>query len=301
MKIDKLVDAIGEIDESKIADAKVYLARPQKNIFVRWVACAAAVAILLGVTLWKNDLFHSSKPIEKNPTTVGEKDYTFKSMILLASIQEGKVKEMTLQNGVEIPLQYKISVTDIRNIDKAQIDKIAENEKRELKTELSKIGLDENPSGVSRGNVLVRENVIIQTIRVGVFKLNLDNNQNVQSINIESKTGYGEVEFGLLSNSIEPTKRWIHGEKISLDGETYSKISQEEKNGKGNFEIGWKCSNTVIDAINENPDIDLSSFRDTMTICIEYKDDTVEIFEFNIRFESDGTAIILPNKFAQKT
>ena len=301
MKIDKLVDAIGEIDENKITNAKAPLIRSKRGAFVRWVSCAAAVVILLGVGVCKNDLFQPSNPIEKNPTVTSEKDCTYKSMILLASMQEGIVKETTLQKGVEIPLQYKISVTDIRNINKTQIDIIAENEKGKLKTELSKVGLDENPSGVSRGNVLVRENVIIQTIRVGVFKLKLDNNQNVQEINIESKTGYGEVEIGLLSNSIEPTKRWVHGEKISLDGETYSRILQEEKDGKGNFEIGWKHSNKVIDAINENPDIDLSSFRDTMTICIEYKDDTVEIFEFDIRFESDGTAIVLPNNFMQKT
>lgn len=301
MKTDKLIDAIGEIDENKIMNAKVHSAKSKKNVFVRWVACAAAVAILFGLGVWKSNLFQLPTPIVKNPTITEEKDYTYKSKILLMSMQGEKVKETTLQKGVEIPLQYRIDVTDIRNIDKAQIDGIAENEKKELRTELSKIGLDENPSGVSRGNVLVRENVIIQTIRVGVFKLKLDNNQNVRAINIESKTGYGEVEIGLLSNSIEPTKRWIHGEKISLDGETYSKISQEEKDGKGNFEIGWKHSNKVIDEMNENPDIDLSSFRDAMTICIEYKDGTVESFEFDIRFTSDGTATILLNNLAQKT
>ena len=282
-------------------NAKVHSAKSKKNVFVRWVACAAAVAILFGLGVWKSNLFQLPTPIVKNPTITEEKDYTYKSRILLMSMQEGGVKETTLQKGVKIPSQYRIDVINIRNIDKGQIDGIAENEKKELRTELSKIGLDENPSGISRGNVLVRENVIIQTIRIGVFKLKIDSSQNVKSINVESKTGYGEVEFGLMSDFIEPTQRWIHGKKISLDGEMYSKISQDEKDGKGYFEIGWKHSSKVIDAINENPDIDLSSFCDAMTICIEYKDGTVESFEFDIRFVNDGTATILPNNFMQKT
>ena len=48
MKIDKLLDAIGEIDENKIMNAKVHSAKSKKNVFVRWVACAATVAILFG-------------------------------------------------------------------------------------------------------------------------------------------------------------------------------------------------------------------------------------------------------------
>ena len=76
MKIDKLIDAIGEIDENKITNAKETLARTKKSKYVHWAACVAAVVVLLGVGLWQGDFFDNVPSVElQDSTNIGEKDY----------------------------------------------------------------------------------------------------------------------------------------------------------------------------------------------------------------------------------
>jgi len=325
LKIDKLIDALGQIDESKIENAKLALPKPNHFAWKHFIACAAALALILGIGIWKSDWFYSSlsilghppliseDPVQELPPTqelppitqelppITEEKTTLRGVVLLSSIQNGETHETILKTNLQVPLQYQINVTDIRGVEKSKIGELLETEKQKLQVELDKIYLKNIPTG-SVGNVGVWENAMIRTLKVGFFKLKTADSEIVKSIIVESNTDFGEVEFLLWSDSVDASKRSfhaIHGSKISLDGETYAKIAQEELEGKGSFEIGWKHSKKVIEAINENPSIDLSTFSDTMKISIEYKDGKTECFEFEIQFERNGSVKVLQKDSAK--
>ena len=129
MKIDKLIDALGEIDESKIENAKLALPKPNHFAWKRFVACAAALALILGIGIWKSDWFYSSlsilghppliseDPVQESPPTqelppITEEKTTLRGVVLLSSIQNGETHETILKTNLQVPLQYQINVTD---------------------------------------------------------------------------------------------------------------------------------------------------------------------------------------------
>lgn len=273
------------------------------------ICCFCLVAIF-GIGLWQGDFFKTTPPITLDDSTIiGEKDWIddanvkkHKSVILLSSVNKNvQVKNIELQEEIELPLQYNIEVTDIRNLGQNEIESIVNKKKEQLRNQLEEVGIEENHSGVSRGTVDVRENVIITSSAIGTFLIKTDDYNKIKSINVKNSSEFGQVEVVLLSNSIDIKDRFPHGTNITIDGDLCTKFMSDMQQEKGHFEINWRHSLKVKEQINENPNIDLSEFNDSMVITIEYSDGSIEVTEIDIKFNKDGSLFILPRGTTQTT
>ena len=272
--------------------------------------CCFCLAALLGIGLWQGDFFNSKPPITLDDSTIiGEKDTIddanvkkHKSVILLSSTNKNiQAKNIELQKEIELPLQYNIEITDIRNLEQNEIEIIVNKKKEQLRKQLAEVGIEENDSGVSHGAVDVRENVIITSSAIGTFLIESEDYSKIKSINVKNSSEFGQVELVLLSNSIDIKDRFPHGTNITIDGDICSKFMRDMQQEKGHFEINWRHSLKVKEQINENPNIDLSEFNDSMVITIEYSDGSIEVTEIDIKFNKDGSLFILPRGTTQTT
>lgn len=272
--------------------------------------CCFCLVALLGIGLWQGNFFNSKPPITLDDSTIiGEKDWiddankqNFKSVVLLSSTNKNiQTKSIELQKEIELPLQYNIEITDIRNLQQNEIENIVNKKKEQLRNQLAEVGIEENDSGVSHGAVDVRENVIITSSAIGTFLIESEDYGKIKSINVKNNSEFGQVELVLLSNSIDIKDRFPHGTNITIDGDICSKFMSDMQQEKGHFEINWRHSLKVKEQINENPNIDLSEFNDTMVITIEYSDGSIEVTEIDIKFNKDGSLFILPRGTTQTT
>ena len=204
-----------------------------------------------------------------------------------------------MQKEIELPLQYNIEVTDIRNLGQNEIESIVNKKKEQLRNQLAEVGIEENNSGISHGAVDVRENVIITSSAIGTFLIETEDYSKIKSINVKNNSEFGQVELVLLSNSIDIKDRFPHGTNVTIDGDLCSKFMSDMQQEKGHFEINWRHSLKVKEQINENPNIDLSEFNDSMVITIEYSDGSIEVTNIDIIFNQDGSISILPKGTTQ--
>ncbi len=270
--------------------------------------CCFCLVALLGIGLWQGNFFNSKPPITLDDSTIiGEKDWiddankqNFKSVVLLSSTNKNiQTKNIELQKGIELPLQYNIEITDIRNLKQNEIENIVNKKKEQLRNQFAEMGIEENPSGISRGSVDVRENVIITSSTIGTFLIKTDDYSKIKSINIKNSSEFGQVELALLSNSIDIKDRFPHGTNVTIDGDLCSKFMSDIQQEKGYFEINWRHSLKVKEQINENPNIDLSKFNDSIEITVEYSDGSIEVTNIDIIFNQDGSISILPKGTTQ--
>ena len=152
--------------------------------------CCFCLVALLGIGLWQGNFFNSKPPITLDDSTIiGEKDWiddankqNFKSVVLLSSTNKNiQTKNIELQKGIELPLQYNIEITDIRNLKQNEIENIVNKKKEQLRNQFAEMGIEENPSGISRGSVDVRENVIITSSTIGTFLIKTDDYSKIKS------------------------------------------------------------------------------------------------------------------------
>jgi len=232
---------------------------------------------------------------EEMETTVEAKPVqeAFRGTIQCLSEENGQMKTTRLTQGVLLPIQYQLHVTDIRGMDQTDVNTQILKEKQAITQTLFQYTLDNNPSGRAWGNVLVKENTLIRTIRVGVFRLETVP-ELVESIRLKCESGYGRAEFHMASH-YEPIEYWYpRGEEVSITGTEYARILEAEKKGEGFFAISWRHTAKADAVMDEQPDTDFSFLVDRMTIEIRYTDGVTETFSIDIRFDEEGNASMLP-------
>lgn len=313
MKRENISKVIGNINDKHISEAENYTSPVKrysiKSFFIKApVAACLILCLLVGIGLWQGDFFKSNPPITLDDSTViGEKDWIddanvekHKSVVLLSSVSKKiQTNNIELNKEIKLPLQYNIEVTDIRNLNQNEIENIVNKKKEQLRVQFAEMGIEENQSGISRGSVDVRENAIITSSAVGVFLIKTDDYDKIKSINVKNNSEFGQVEFVLLSDSIDIKDRFPHGSNISIDGDLCSKFMSDIQQEKAHFEINWRHSLKVKEEINQNPNINLSTFNDSMTITIEYSDGSIEVTNIEIIFNQDGSVFILPKGTTQ--
>lgn len=77
---------------------------------------------------------------------------------------------------------------------------------------------------------------------------------------------------------------------MTLSGNYYQILVQQQQNGTGRLEINWRPDSLLYDTLNRNPDLLLSTFRDTVSLCVEYTDGSLEKHVVEIAFDDDGNA-----------
>lgn len=206
---------------------------------------------------------------------------------MVAGAVEAEVEYKTLKLNDNFPFAYKISLIDVRGMSKS------EREETYLKARDSAITYTET---VNSSRVTVRgsgENVILTEHYASFIKLDLKNIENVKSINVKTSTEWGQIEYydsKLSETEIEKgnTRPIPHGNEITISAEQYHNDCEG---------FSWKNTAEMTQAIDANPDTPLSTYSDTITFTIEYKDGSKEIGVIDVVFDDEGNGSFISREY----
>lgn len=252
-------------------------------------AMAGGVALCLAFAL----MFGFNLPLQTdNPVTQGQTDLSRQSIkqispfIMVAGAAESELaaeEYKTLKLNETFPFAYKVSFIDVRGMSESERTE-AVNKADEMLTDIAENTKSEAFDygiGCVRGGF---ENIIFIEVLANSIKLDLADKENIKSINVKNSSEWGYVEYydwKLIKSEQEKGKTtWIpRGNDITVTAEQYHQES-------GGFH--WKNSYKLDNAINDNPDIPLSTFTDTITFTVEYEDGRKEIGVIDVTFDDDG-------------
>ena len=174
--------------------------------------------------------------------------------------------------------------------------KEAVNKANEMLTDIAestRVGALDYYIGCVRGGF---ENIIFIETQANSIKLDLEDKENIKCINVKNSSEWGYVEYydwKLIEEEQEKGKAtWIpHGNDITVTAQQYHQDS-------GGFH--WRNSDRLDNAINDNPDIPLSTFKDTITFTIEYTDGTKEIGVIDVTFDDDGNGAFTLKEYKEE-
>lgn len=203
--------------------------------------------------------------------------------IMIAGAAESENNEAeTLKLNETFPFAYKLSVIDVRGMGESEKQAMLKQMSREFEdTVINSSSVEyEMAQGCIRGGF---ENIIFTEVMFNKFVLDLKDKENIKSINVKNSSKWGYVEFVNSVPFKEPEEGGLivipHGTDITVNGEEYN----PDKDG-----FLWRNSHHLDNAINDNPDIPLSTFKDTVTFTVEYFDGSKEIGVIDVTFDDEG-------------
>lgn len=235
--------------------------------------------------------------------------------VIIAYAQEDNStinEDLFSDSMVSKPILCKIGAYDVRNMSDAQqkevIQKIKDdNSQIEKELDGQKVVLFMQTSSE------LFENAFIYQCHCGAFDFDIPTPENVKSITVSNDSEDGEIEImsldinynddgTLKDDGIDYTKSMYltnYGiDSIQLSGERYAKDKMlDEKIGGQNFGISWKMAQPLMEKLNENPNMDLSTVKDTITFEVEFNDGSISKSVVDITFDSDGNMYATPKSF----
>ena len=83
----------------------------------------------------------------------------------------------------------------------------------------------------------------------------------------------------------------------NLRREANDELKKLEKNHDARFRINWKMSDAFYELFDENPNIDLTKIKDTLTFEVVFNDDSVSKSVVDISFDKNGNMKAKPASF----
>ena len=270
-------------------DAYVQKQNRRRRIAGICVECACVVAVLsIGIfvveTKWNiqdrphlnNPQIFETTPSNQIPTHVESATSGANVFSLLLSAEPGE-KGTTLEKNLVLPMNYKLTISDIRGMDQAGVMALREQHKYEIETELNKYRLDDNAAWLHY-SMLKRENYLISLVRIGSFQLYVEDFDAVESIRVTNGTPNGEMDIFFSAQN------YYEGSDITL------KPEQIPENAKGSgLKFNWSYTNVMLQELEKDPTADLSQFSDTVTFTVAYKNGDLQHCKIDILILEDGS------------
>lgn len=264
---------------------------PKKTHSGAWGKIAAGVLALSLVLAIMFGLYPSSPTVA--PTTEGQTETEQQNVrqispfIMVAGAVEseneaGRSEYKSLKLNDTFPFAYKISFTDVRGMSDDERNAIVRKAEEKMNLSVAGGGSDNFEYGIAC--VRSFENIIFTEALTNSIKLDLPDGKELKSINVQNSSEWGYVEYydgKLIEIEINKGNNMPipHGNNITITADQYHQES-------GGFH--WKNSYKLDNAINDNPDILLSTFKDTITFTVEYIDGTKEVGVIDVTFDDDG-------------
>lgn len=251
-----------------------------KKIGTCGVAVALIFALLFGFNPSPSATVPSTSDIQTNEGFIRQVN----PFIMVANAAEAaenpSAEYTTLKLNETFPFAYKISFVDVRGMNEFEREDVVLKAQEMLDNYIG------NTNTVDYNMACVRSfpNIIFTESLENNIKLNLTDKENIKSINVKNSSEWGYVEYydwKLIDSEIDKgnTRPIPHGNDITITAEQYHQDS-------GGFH--WKNSYKLDNAINDNPDIPLSTFTDTITFTVEYLDGSKEIGVIDVVFDDEG-------------
>ena len=269
--------------------AKSIPVKTRSRILGKVTAGAIALCLIFAMVFGLNLPTSTTAPTtEGHSQTIQQNQVKVNPFIMVASAIEAEAEFKTLNLNDAFPFAYKISLIDVRGMNKSDREKIYLNERD------SAIDYSE---ATSNSRVTVRgagENVILTEYSANYIKLDLKNIENVKSITAKTSTKWGQIEYydtKLIETEIEKgnTTPIPHGQEITISAEQYHNDCEG---------FSWKNTAEMTQAIDENPDTPLSMYSDTITFTVEYKDGSKEIGIIDVVFDDEGNGSFISREYS---
>lgn len=210
------------------------------------------------------------------------------SFVMVAYAKEGVIGERTLQLGVETPIDYKLKAYDIRNKSESEIEALKEQLRQENQTVR-----EEETAFEIKAKTESLENILLQRIVKNAFVLDIEDPSDVKSIELKTNTDYWYLNYCDRRDNVDIEKRFPKGQELIIDGDTFVELVKANINsGYDMFCINLEHDMKLCSTIDDNPNVDMSMFDDTLTFTVEYKDGKIEQSKINISLNQDGTLTI---------
>ena len=257
-----------------------------RQVTLSITAFCLAFAIIFGVGF----ISQTQTPASQQNTTENTipQNKTVNAFIMVASAANSESTETatvnkTLELNEEYPYEVYLKVRDIRGLSDAETFKI-ENELDDVFNKYCA----EKKIDTGKAELCVKENIIMTICTFNEFKLNLDDTENIKSINVKNTSKYGQMVY----NTNKPTFNvpehgnfinigWEHGNNLSANGEDFD----FEKSS-----FYWSHTEELEKAFEENINTPYSTFNDTITFTVEYNDGSKAIGVVDLVFDDNGNA-----------
>lgn len=180
----------------------------------------------------------------------------------------------------QAPYEVYLKVKDIRGCSDAEKSKIEQELQADFTAFCTKKQFD-----IGRKEVCTKENVIMALYALNAFQFNLPNPQAVQQINVKNTSKYGQMVYDVKEPSFCTPR---HGNDLTINGAEFDFE-------KGSFY--WTHTEEMEQVLNENPSTSFSSFNDTITFTVEYKDGGKAVGVVDLIFDDAGNAVATCTKY----
>lgn len=258
-----------------------------KKAFKAAVAVALAFVVALGIYFpFKNRNNQISSPSPSSDSQSGEIKTKSPFIMFAGAIEDKESLEngsafKTLELNESFPYGYKISFESAKGMSEEEKNAAVEKKNDEL---FHMIENNSEKYDCGTGMAFAKGNLIFTAVTHNNFKLKLENLEDVESVTVKVSSGWGQMNYYV--------DKFIHSENLAfLKGDEITvKTSGTGLDYDETARFKWKCSDKMIAAIAENPDIKLSSFSDTITFTVLYKDNTEQTGTVDVSFDDDGNA-----------
>ena len=257
-----------------------------RQVTLSITAFCLAFAIIFGVGF----ISQPQTPAPQQNTTENTipQNKTVNAFIMVASAANSESTETvtvnkTLELNEEYPYEVYLKVRDIRGLSDAETLKI-ENELDDVFNKYCA----EKKFDTGSAELCVKENIIMTICTFNEFKLDLDDTENIKSINVKNTSKYGQMVYNTNKPTFNAPEHgnfinigWEHGNNLSANGEDFD----FEKSS-----FYWSHTEELEKAFEENINTPYSTFNDTITFTVEYNDGSKAIGVVDLVFDDSGNA-----------
>lgn len=281
-------------------------------MFKRILAVVLALVLFvcggIGVNVFINK---DNTPIIQNHTASGITTKPPQNIIggvLIAYAQSSNLmKAQELKIGVDNASVFRLLLMDTRNKSQSEIDafKASTNKYYDtLEKKCTALGNDGYGTLLRRSGC-TGENYCLKEIEQGEFILDIDDYNEIESIELSNHSEYLQLVMQIYTEHPEKYELKLDNiafieKNIDVSGKDMQK-SKDSKTfvmGVGEKEINPACSITYkhtyefCSMLEEHPDFDLSTLTDTLVFTVNYKDGQKAVTKINVQFNADGFAMM---------
>ena len=259
-----------------------------RQVTLSIVSFCLAFAIIFGVGFLVPQPDENTTKQQSTTGNIATQNKKVNPFIMVASAANSESTETatvnkTLELNEEYPYEVYLKVRDIRGLSDAETLKI-ENELDDVFNKYCA----EKKFDTGSAELCVKENIIMTICTFNEFKLDLDDTENIKSINVKNTSKYGQMVYNTNKPTFNAPEHgnfinigWEHGNNLSANGEDFD----FEKSS-----FYWSHTEEMEKAFDENINIPFSTFNDTITFTVEYKDGSKAIGVVDLVFDDDGNA-----------
>lgn len=275
-----------------------------KHIARRVISCILCLAVFVGAGIGVRDSL-IQKSVDISPTEPVTEIMKIKTgSILVAYAQTNDVVRLNDDLKLsEMPLFGNITIIDL-HAPQSEIDEknaYFENIKKDIEAEFERLGNEGKGIGLRQGGAPL-ENVQIRRIFMGEFLLDLpDDYSEIEKLKIYNTSEYAEVVFSINTDSGDDFPvEYRHSHFVEATGEElkFSKDSGLFESGIGEYKINsgyqitWNISYEFSQAVEANPQFDISTLKDKITFEVVYKNGDVSKAAADISFDKNGNMTV---------